>query len=291
MLRQDDVIVTTYNNIGKYANASNSFLMGVMVANVKEIDPAAGQATAYFRSIRKLMPTETDNFVIEKSDKFAELFIGFLGVILGGRVGYVLFYQFELFIQEPLYLFKIWTGGMSFHGGLLGVLVAMAWFGRKNNKPYLQLGDFVAPLIPLGLAAGRLGNFINAELWGRTTDVPWGVLFPGAGPAPRHPSQLYEFALEGVVLFVLIMLYRRFSPPVGALGGLFLAGYGSARFFVEFYREPDAHLGVLSAGMSMGQWLSLPMIIAGIGLIISARPQSHARCARRWQRSQGPRLH
>ncbi|MEO3879898.1 prolipoprotein diacylglyceryl transferase [Rheinheimera fenheensis] len=198
------------------------------------------------------------------------LFIGFLGVILGGRIGYVLFYQFELFLAEPLYLFKIWTGGMSFHGGLLGVLLAMAWFAKRNNKAYLVLGDFVAPLIPLGLAAGRLGNFINAELWGRPTDVPWAVLFPGAGPLPRHPSQLYEFALEGIVLFGLIMLYRRFNPPAGSLGGLFLAGYGSARFFVEFYREPDAHLGLLSAGMSMGQWLSLPMIIAGIGLIIYA---------------------
>lgn len=198
------------------------------------------------------------------------LFIGFLGVILGGRIGYVLFYQFELFLAEPLYLFKIWTGGMSFHGGLLGVLLAMAWFAKRNNKAYLVLGDFVAPLIPLGLAAGRLGNFINAELWGRPTDVPWAVLFPGAGPLPRHPSQLYEFALEGIVLFALIMLYRRFNPPAGSLGGLFLAGYGSARFFVEFYREPDAHLGLLSAGMSMGQWLSLPMIIVGIGLIIYA---------------------
>ncbi|MDX5407318.1 MAG: prolipoprotein diacylglyceryl transferase [Chromatiaceae bacterium] len=198
------------------------------------------------------------------------LFIGFLGVILGGRIGYVLFYQFELFLAEPLYLFKIWTGGMSFHGGLLGVLLSMAWFAKRNNKAYLVLGDFVAPLIPLGLAAGRLGNFINAELWGRPTDVPWAVLFPGAGPLPRHPSQLYEFALEGIVLFGLIMLYRRFNPPAGSLGGLFLAGYGSARFFVEFYREPDAHLGLLSAGMSMGQWLSLPMIIAGIGLIIYA---------------------
>lgn len=198
------------------------------------------------------------------------LFIGFLGVILGGRVGYVLFYQFDLFLAEPLYLIKIWTGGMSFHGGLLGVLLAMAWFAKRNNKGFLQLGDFVAPLIPLGLAAGRLGNFINAELWGRTTDVPWAVLFPNAGASPRHPSQLYEFALEGLVLFALIILYRRVNPPTGSLGGLFLAGYGSARFYVEFYREPDAHLGVLSAGMSMGQWLSLPMIIAGIGLIIYA---------------------
>lgn len=198
------------------------------------------------------------------------LFLGFLGVILGGRIGYVLFYHFDLFLENPLYLFKIWTGGMSFHGGLLGVLTAMAWFAKRNHKAYLQLGDFVAPLIPLGLAAGRLGNFINAELWGRPTDVPWAVLFPNAGPYPRHPSQLYEFLLEGIVLFVLIMLYRRLRPPVGALGGLFLTGYGCARFFVEFYREPDAHLGVLSAGMSMGQWLSLPMIITGIGLILFA---------------------
>uniref|UniRef100_A0A486XVT8 Phosphatidylglycerol--prolipoprotein diacylglyceryl transferase n=1 Tax=Rheinheimera sp. BAL341 TaxID=1708203 RepID=A0A486XVT8_9GAMM len=198
------------------------------------------------------------------------LFLGFVGVILGGRVGYVLFYQFDLFLSDPLYLFKIWTGGMSFHGGLLGVLLSMAWFAKRNKKAYLELGDFVAPLVPLGLAAGRLGNFINAELWGRPTDVPWAVLFPGAGPLPRHPSQLYEFALEGVLLFILIMLYRRFNPPAGSLGGLFLAGYGSARFFVEFYREPDAHLGVLSAGMSMGQWLSIPMIITGLALIIYA---------------------
>jgi phosphatidylglycerol---prolipoprotein diacylglyceryl transferase len=198
------------------------------------------------------------------------LFIGFLGVIVGGRIGYVLFYQFDFFLSDPLYLFKIWTGGMSFHGGLIGVLVAMAWFAWRNQKAYLQLGDFVAPLIPLGLAAGRLGNFINAELWGRTSDVPWAVLFPGGGALPRHPSQLYEFALEGVVLFILIMLYRRSNPPTGSLGGLFLLGYGSARFYVEFYREPDAHLGVLSAGMSMGQWLSLPMIIAGIALLVYA---------------------
>ena len=198
------------------------------------------------------------------------LFFGFLGVIVGGRVGYVLFYSFSNFIADPLYLFRTWEGGMSFHGGVLGVMAAMAWFAWRNQKSYLQLGDFVAPLIPLGLAAGRLGNFINAELWGRPTDVPWAVLFPGAGPLPRHPSQLYEFALEGVLLFVIIVLVRRFNPPAGSLGGVFLTGYGCARFFVEFYREPDAHLGVLSAGMSMGQWLSLPMIIAGLALIIYA---------------------
>ncbi|MDX3775537.1 prolipoprotein diacylglyceryl transferase [Chromatiaceae bacterium AAb-1] len=203
------------------------------------------------------------------------LFMGFLGVILGGRIGYVLFYQFELFLQEPSYLFKIWTGGMSFHGGLIGVLLAMLLFARKYKKDYFELGDFVAPLIPLGLAAGRMGNFINAELWGRPTDVPWAVLFPGAGPYPRHPSQLYEFMLEGIVLFILILLYRRSRPPVGALGGLFLLGYGAGRFLVEFYREPDAHIGLLSAGLSMGQLLSLPMIIAGLWLMAFSYWRNH----------------
>jgi phosphatidylglycerol---prolipoprotein diacylglyceryl transferase len=196
------------------------------------------------------------------------LFYGFLGVVLGGRIGYVLFYQFPLFLQDPLYLFRIWEGGMSFHGGVLGVLTAMAFFAWKTKKNYLRLGDFVVILLPLGLGAGRIGNFINAELWGRTTDVPWAVLFPNAGLLPRHPSQLYEFVLEGLVLFVLLIWYRSKQPPAGNVGGLFLLGYGSFRFIVEFFREPDAHLGVLSLGMSMGQWLCLPMIIAGTALII-----------------------
>ncbi|MDP4535850.1 prolipoprotein diacylglyceryl transferase [Alkalimonas collagenimarina] len=196
------------------------------------------------------------------------LFYGFLGVILGGRIGYVLFYQFDTFVSDPLYLVKIWTGGMSFHGGLLGVLVTMAWFARRYNKDYLSLGDFAAPLIPLGLAAGRVGNFINAELWGRVTDVPWAVMFPNAGLYPRHPSQLYHVALEGILLFIIILFVRRFNPPKGTLGGVFLLGYGMARFTVEFFREPDAHLGVLSLGMTMGQWLCLPMIAGGIGVII-----------------------
>ncbi|MCC5827162.1 prolipoprotein diacylglyceryl transferase [Alkalimonas sp.] len=195
------------------------------------------------------------------------LFYGFLGVILGGRIGYVLFYQFDSFLADPLYLVKIWTGGMSFHGGLLGVLAAMAWFSRKYQKDFLALGDFAAPLIPLGLAAGRIGNFINAELWGRVTEVPWGMVFPGAGPLPRHPSQLYHVALEGILLFVIIVLVRHFKPAKGTLGGVFLLGYGVARFIVEFFREPDAHLGVLSLGMTMGQWLCLPMILAGLALI------------------------
>ncbi len=196
------------------------------------------------------------------------MFYGFLGVVLGGRIGYVLFYQFGAWLDDPTYLFRIWEGGMSFHGGVLGVLTAMAIFARKTGKNFLQLGDFVVILLPLGLGAGRIGNFINAELWGRPTEVPWAVLFPNAGALPRHPSQLYEFLLEGLVLFVMLVLYRRQQPPAGAVGGLFLLGYGCFRFFVEFFREPDAHLGLLSLGMSMGQWLCVPMILTGLGLII-----------------------
>jgi phosphatidylglycerol:prolipoprotein diacylglycerol transferase len=196
------------------------------------------------------------------------LFAGMLGVVLGGRIGYVLFYNFDAFLADPSYLFKTWQGGMSFHGGVLGVLTAMLFIAVKQKRHYLALGDFVVMLIPLGLAAGRLGNFINAELWGRTTDVPWGMIFPNAGPLPRHPSQLYEFVLEGLILFVLLVLYRRKQPPAGNVAGLFLLGYGVFRFAVEFVREPDAHLGVLSLGMTMGQWLCMPMILSGLALII-----------------------
>lgn len=191
------------------------------------------------------------------------IFYGILGVIAGGRLGYVLFYKPAYYLAHPLEIFAVWQGGMSFHGGFLGVLLAMAWFSRKTGRHWLDIMDFLAPLVPLGLAAGRLGNFINGELWGRVTDVSWGMVFRGAGPLPRHPSQLYEMATEGLLLFVLLWLYSAKPRPRGAVSGLFLIGYGLARFACEYTREPDDYLGLLALGMSMGQWLSAPMVIAG----------------------------
>ncbi len=203
------------------------------------------------------------------------LFYGFLGVILGGRVGYVLFYNFDLFLADPTYLFKIWTGGMSFHGGLIGVITAMIWFAHKTKRHFFTVADFVAPLIPFGLGVGRIGNFLNGELWGRITDVPWAIIFPEAGPEPRHPSQLYQFALEGVVLFIILNLFWRKNPPRGAISGMFLLFYGLFRFLVEFVRQPDSQLGLYFQEISMGQILSTPMIIAGALMIWVAykRPQ------------------
>lgn len=204
------------------------------------------------------------------------LFWGFMGVIVGGRVGYVLFYQFPAFAANPLYLFDISSGGMSFHGGLLGVILVLWIYARKLGLSLLQVGDFIAPIVPVGLGAGRIGNFINGELWGRTTEVPWGMVFANAGPLARHPSQLYQAALEGLLLFIILAVYSRQPRPVGSIGGLFMIGYGSARFVVEYFREPDAHLGTLALGLSMGQWLSIPMIALGVGLLVHAyrRPQA-----------------
>ncbi len=198
------------------------------------------------------------------------LFYGILGVILGGRLGYVLFYKFGDYLAEPWRIFYVWEGGMSFHGGLLGVILAVAWYAASRRQDWLAATDFIAPLVPLGLAAGRLGNFINAELWGRPADVPWAVVFPNVDGVPRHPSQLYEFALEGVVLFALLWWFSTRPRPRGAVSGAFLLGYGLFRFGVEFTREPDRFLGLLALGLSMGQWLSLPMIIAGAAMIIWA---------------------
>lgn len=195
------------------------------------------------------------------------LFYGVLGVVLGGRLGYVLFYQPAHFLAHPLEIFSVWQGGMAFHGGFLGVLVAMGLFARKTGKSWLAVTDFIAPLVPLGLGAGRIGNFINGELWGRPTDVPWAMVFPQVDSVPRHPSQLYQFALEGLTLFVILWLFSSKPRPAGAVSGLFLIGYGSFRFLVEFTREPDSFLGLLAMGLSMGQWLSLPMIVAGIAML------------------------
>lgn len=198
------------------------------------------------------------------------IFYGAMGVILGGRMGYVLFYHFDYFISDPLWLFAVWEGGMSFHGGLLGVIAVIAWFARKQRKSLLELGDFVAPLVPLGLAAGRLGNFIGGELWGRPTDQTWGVIFPrAADQLARHPSQLYEALLEGVLLFGLVWIYSAKPRKPGAVAGLFLLGYGLARSAVEFFREPDSHLGLIGFDLlSMGQLLSLPMILFGLYLLL-----------------------
>jgi phosphatidylglycerol:prolipoprotein diacylglycerol transferase len=198
------------------------------------------------------------------------LFYGVFGVILGGRLGYVLFYKPAYYFAHPLEIFEVWHGGMSFHGGFLGVLIALWFFARKRQKALLDVTDFVAPLCPLGLAAGRLGNFINGELVGRPTDVPWAMVVPQVDNQPRHPSQLYEFGLEGVLLFVIVWIYASRPRPRGAVSGLFLLGYGAFRFIAEFAREPDNFLGFLAGGMTMGQWLSLPMIVIGAAMMLWA---------------------
>ena len=196
------------------------------------------------------------------------LFAGVVGVILGGRLGYVIFYMPGHYLANPLDVLKVWEGGMSFHGGFLGVLAAMLWTAKKDGKTFFEVTDLIAPLVPFGLAFGRLGNFINGELWGRPTDLPWAMVFPQAGDMlARHPSQLYQFAGEGLCLGVILWIYASKERAVGQVSGLFLLGYGFFRFLAEFAREPDSFLGLLSLGLSMGQWLSVPMIGFGIYLI------------------------
>jgi phosphatidylglycerol:prolipoprotein diacylglycerol transferase len=201
------------------------------------------------------------------------LFYGVIGVIVGGRLGYVLFYKPGEYLANPVDIFKVWEGGMSFHGGFLGVIVALALFAHVHRLRWLAVTDFIAPLVPLGLAAGRLGNFINGELWGRATDLPWGMVFPQAhdGGIARHPSQLYQLAGEGLLLFAVLWMYSKKPRPVGAVSGVFLIGYGSLRFLAEFAREPDDFLGLLGLGLSMGQWLSLPMVVAGVAMLVWAQ--------------------
>lgn len=193
------------------------------------------------------------------------IFFTAIGVIVGGRLGYMLFYNTEEWLHHPLLIFKLWEGGMSFHGGLIGVLIAMLFFTHKTKKSFLNVIDFLAPLVPLGLGAGRAGNFINGELWGRVTDVPWGMVFPMAGDMPRHPSQLYELGLEGIVLFILVWWYAAKPRPAGCVSGVFLIGYSISRLTVECFRQPDSQLGFLAFNwLTMGQLLSIPMLIAGL---------------------------
>jgi phosphatidylglycerol:prolipoprotein diacylglycerol transferase len=201
------------------------------------------------------------------------LFYGVLGVILGGRIGYTLFYNLPAFLDTPLILFQIWEGGMSFHGGLIGVVIAALIYSRHYGIGFVRLCDFVAPMVPVGLGAGRIGNFINGELWGVPTNLPWGMVFPDpdAGPIPRHPSQLYEAFLEGAVLFIILWHFSRIPRPTGAVCGLFLVCYGIFRFLVEFVRVPDVQIGYLAFGwFTRGQLLSLPMIIVGLVIIVFA---------------------
>mgnify|MGYP001813363189 FL=1 len=195
-----------------------------------------------------------------------------LGVVLGGRVGYTFLYGGQRLIEDPGWALRVWEGGMSFHGGLLGVLLAMYIFGRKQKIPFWRLVDFIAPFVPIGLGLGRLGNFIGQELWGKPTEVPWGMVFPAdALQLVRHPSQLYEFALEGVLLFALLIWFSARPRPTYAVSGLFAIGYGCARFFVEFFREPDAHIGYEAFGwLTRGQILSAPLIVVGIALLFYA---------------------
>ena len=211
------------------------------------------------------------------------LFLGVMGVVIGGRIGYCLFYKPGYYLSHPLQILAVWQGGMSFHGGLLGVLVSQAWFARSRQRPWLQVMDFIAPCVPTGLAAGRVGNFINGELWGRFSDpdLPWGMVFPGSGSMlPRHPSQVYQFLMEGLLLFVLLWLYARGPRKTGQVSGAFLVGYGMFRFIAEFFREPDDFLGILSLGLSMGQWLCVPMILGGAALWGWASKQPLAQAAR-----------
>lgn len=219
-----------------------------------------------YRSITK--PTEWSSADVEDL-----LLAAIIGVLVGGRLGYSLFYNPAYYLANPIEILKLWDGGMSFHGGAIGVALGLAWYAWKKKRPFLQVADFLVPAAPIGLAAGRFGNFINGELWGRQApaDLPWAMIFPTGGDVPRHPSQLYQMLLEGVLLFILLWIYARKPRFRGQVAGAFLAGYGLFRFIAEFWREPDAYLGLLGMGLSMGQWLSIPMILAGVAIWVWAR--------------------
>ncbi len=203
-------------------------------------------------------------------DVMASLLWGAVGLLVGARVGYELFYGLDRLRADPLSFFRVWEGGMSFHGGLVGLIIAGLILAPRFGVPFLRLADMVAVGAPIGIFCGRVANFINAELWGRVTDVPWAMVFPGAGPLPRHPSQLYEALLEGVVLFCVMLWLARRKRPEGFMLGVFLSLYAVARIFVEFFREPDAHIGLIAGVLTMGQLLTLPVLAVGVWLVVRA---------------------
>lgn len=230
-----------------------------------------------WRLLRILVRREPAVATLQQADDF--LTWATLGVVLGGRLGYVLFYQPGVFLAEPWKIFAVWQGGMAFHGGMLGVAIATAWFCRREGISLLGFADRIAPVAPIGLGFGRIANFINGELWGRPAPdwLPWGMVFPGGGPVLRHPSQIYQALLEGLCLFVLLMVLSRrqaILARAGLITGVFLIGYAVARIIGEFFREPDAFLGFLFAGATMGQLLSLPMLAAGLWLVLRTRRSS-----------------
>lgn len=229
----------------------------------------AGLAFAWWLAMRR---STRPGSPVSRSQVDDLIFFSALGVVLGGRVGYAFFYNFDRLLEDPLWLLQVWQGGMSFHGGFLGVMLACYLYGRRQGIRFGDIMDFVAPLVPLGLGLGRLGNFIGQELWGRATDVPWAMIFPRDPlQLPRHPSQLYQFALEGMLLFAVLLWFSSRPRPSWAVAGVFSLGYGCLRFFVEFFREPDQHIGFQALGwMTRGQVLCLPMIALGIGLLLWA---------------------
>jgi len=223
---------------------------------------AAGAGLGIYRASKK-------NSGWSKDQVWDLVFYVAIGVILGGRIGYALFYKFSYYISHPLEIFYLWQGGMSFHGGLIGVIIAMILYANKINKTFWNVTDFLAPLVPIGLGTGRIGNFINQELWGGVSTAPWAVVFPTAGELPRHPSQLYEATLEGLVLFLILWWYSSKPRAAGKVSGLFLIGYALSRFVVEFFRQPDAHLGYLAFDwLTMGQVLTIPMFVFGCWLMM-----------------------
>jgi phosphatidylglycerol---prolipoprotein diacylglyceryl transferase len=205
------------------------------------------------------------------------LLYGLMGLVLGGRLGYCVFYNPSYYLEHPLEVLAVWQGGMSFHGGMLGVFVATALFARLHHRSWLWVTDFIAPCVPTGLAAGRVGNFINGELWGRAADpsLPWAMVFPQSRSLIlRHPSQIYQFLGEGILLFIVLWFYARKPRATGTISGVFMIGYGSLRFIAEYFREPDAQLGLLAFGMTMGQWLCVPMLFFGFVLWFISRKRS-----------------